>query len=93
MPATPTSTDRVTIHDLVRKVVYRRKLAPARVWRWTLADICMVLRGDTDQDATTTDSKAEQLRLCRELDERLALMNRLTVEQRIELEDWKSRLM
>lgn len=91
MPA-PGGDDRVTPTDVVRLVVSKYQLPADVCWSHTVADLLLMMQ-PPESRTTTTDNPLEQRIILADLDRRLSLLDTLTLEERIELADWKQQLM
>lgn len=67
-------------------------LAVDRAWGMTLADLVLTAQPPKEETKVATD-KYQQYAMLVELDERIKLRESLTLEERIELEEFKARVM
>lgn len=81
----------VQLWELVSAVVREYRLPADRCWQMTVRDLCLMIR-QPEERQRATDTTSQYL-MCVESDRRRELREKLSVEERIELEDFKLALM
>lgn len=84
--------DPVFVTDAVRAVCHKYELPANEVWGHTITDLFVMLRPPEDADMESSDRGGQIMDLLL-LDERITLLAKLAVWERIELETWKAELM
>ena len=82
----------MTVWELVNLLSHKLNLPADRVWEMSVGDICLTLKEPVEK-VKSADHATAQKSLCLAFDERLARLKALTLEQRVELENWKAHLM
>lgn len=65
---------------------------PDRLWDMSVQDLCLFIAPPEDNKRTVTNSIEGQL-VAAEIDERIARVKALSIDERLELERWKAELM
>ncbi len=77
---------------MVALAVHEKGVLPDRAWDMTLPDLCLLLTPPEEKWLEVSNAIEGQV-ICFQLQERIDLLASLTLEQRCELEELKSRLM
>lgn len=92
LPEQRPSNDRFSIHELVVTAVSKFQIPASDVWGMTVADILLSLREPEAKGGMVTNALEQRL-ACLQADRRWELLDKLTLDQRVELAQWKAELM
>ena len=76
--------------DIVRAVVHKYQLPADRCWAMTVSDMMLMLREPEQNERT--DNAFVQRMMCLALDKRLNVRKKLSLQERIELNEWVAKL-
>ncbi len=81
----------VYLWQIIQSACHKYEIPASQCWDETVSDLMLMLL-EPGKENEKTDSPAIQRMMCAETDKRLGLRAKLSVEQRLDLEDWKMRL-
>jgi hypothetical protein len=91
-PKVERDPDPVYCHEVVRAVVHKYEMSADAIWDMCIPDLFLMLKPPEEATTTTTD-RGEQIAMCIMLDERIQALAALSIDERVELEQWKYDLM
>lgn len=77
---------------MIGLAVHERNVLPDRAWDMTLPELCTLLHPPESQELEVSNN-VEGFLVGALLDERIARIKALTLEERVELQEWKAYLM
>ena len=82
----------VRIWELVHAFCLKTGFAADKAWGMTVADLVLTLL-PRKEEQNHAENRIEQMVLCARIDERFKLLDDLTIQERIELENFKASVM
>lgn len=91
LPGPVGGSDPIPVRDLIRAVAQKYGIPADRCWEMPVADLWLMVR-EPEETKTTVTNQAEWALVLRLGDERRALLKKLTLAERVELEELKAQL-